>query len=234
MPKATHKPSPRKRKAGAARATPDQLIDAAGRVFADRGYHATTRRRICKRSGANLAAVNYHFGDKQGLYLAVLKRSVRASKIEVFQNVIEQQAPPEKILREFIKLRLQSSMRTDLPDWHFRLMVHEFAQPSPVLTRVINEVTLPLYQRMRGLVGKIMGLPPDDERTRLCLHSVMGQIFLYVMQRQFLTRLWPELTMSPEQIERIADHIADFSLAYMKQGYSPATSAAKNIQGKKL
>ncbi len=60
--------------------TRDKLIEAAGHVFAERGYRAATIREICRRAGANVAAVNYTFGDKMGLYTEVLRHSVRAAK----------------------------------------------------------------------------------------------------------------------------------------------------------
>ena len=53
--------------------TRDKLIEAAGSVFAERGYRAATIREICRRAGANVAAVNYTFGDKMGLYTEVLR-----------------------------------------------------------------------------------------------------------------------------------------------------------------
>ena len=59
--------------------TRDKLIEAAGHVFAERGYRAATIREICRRAGANVAAVNYTFGDKMGLYTEVLRHSVRAA-----------------------------------------------------------------------------------------------------------------------------------------------------------
>jgi hypothetical protein len=51
----------------------------------------------------------------------------------------------------------------------------------------------------------------------MCVHSIMGQIFLYVLAAPVLVRLWPELDMTPVQLERIADHISDFSLAYLRE-----------------
>ena len=60
--------------------TRDKLIEAAGHVFAERGYRAATIREICRRAGANVAAVNYTFGDKMGLYTEVLRHSVRAAQ----------------------------------------------------------------------------------------------------------------------------------------------------------
>jgi TetR/AcrR family transcriptional regulator, regulator of cefoperazone and chloramphenicol sensitivity len=203
--------------AAALDSTRGKLLEAAGQVFAERGFYGTTVREICKRTGANIAAVNYHFGDKLGLYTEVLRQSVFAARVEPVEAALDQNAPPEDILRLVIKTRLQSVARGELPDWHFRIMIHEFAHPSPVISRVINEISRPIYRRFLELTGKFVGLPPDDEKTQLCAQSVMGQVLLYVMQAPLLMRVWPELKMTPEQVERIADHIADFSLAYLRQ-----------------
>src|ERR1700681_4471231 len=111
--------------------TREQLLDVAGRVFADRGYQAATVREICVRAGANVAAVNYHFGDKLGLYSEVLQQSVRAAQIEAIQNALDKTARPADILRAVIRARLRGVCRGDLPDWHCRLLTHELAQPTP-------------------------------------------------------------------------------------------------------
>jgi len=63
----------------------------------------------------------------------------------------------------------------------------------------------------------MIGFPPEDEKTRLCAVSVIGQILAYVSPGPFLSAVWPELKMTPDQVERIADHIADFSLAYLQE-----------------
>jgi len=204
----------------AAGSTREKLVEAAGHVFAERGYHATTVREIVKRSGANLAAVNYHFGDKLGLYTEVLQQSVRAARSDAIHLALDQKAPPEEILRAVIRARLQNMAEPNLPDWHFRIMVHELVQPTPALSRVVNEVSRPIYKRLLELIGGIIDLPPKDEKTRLCAHSVMGQILVYVLAGPLLKQLWPELEMTPEQVDRIAEHIWDFSLAYLRQASS--------------
>ena len=48
--------------------TEKRLLEAAGEVFAEFGYRAATVRQICEKAGANIAAVNYYFGDKEKLY----------------------------------------------------------------------------------------------------------------------------------------------------------------------
>jgi AcrR family transcriptional regulator len=60
-------------------ATPDtrtQLLDAAERLFAERGFHGTSVRAITDLAGANLAAVGYHFGSKAELMTAVARRVI--------------------------------------------------------------------------------------------------------------------------------------------------------------
>jgi len=214
--------------------TRDKLLETAGRVFADRGYDAATVRDICRLAGANVAAVNYHFKDKQGLYTQVLIQMTRAAQLERISATLDQSAPPEEILRRVIKVRVQGLGANRLPDWHFRIIAREFGHPTPAMSRMIDKVSRPLYERLLGLIGQIIHLPATHEKTRLCTQSVMGQIILYVLACPILTKLWPEMKMTPAMLDRIADHIADFSLAYLreigsaKRRIQPAASSRRN------
>ena len=202
--------------------TRDKLLDVAGRIFADRGYRAATIREICVAAGANVAAVNYHFGDKLGLYTEVVQESARAAEVEGIQNALDMVAPAEEILRAVVRARLRSLCKADRPDWQFRILTHELAEPTPALRRLINKVGRPLFQRLLELIGGMIGLPADDDTTRLCAISVMGQILVYVLASPLLTGVWPELKMTPMQVDYIADHIADFSLSYIQNFRSRA------------
>lgn len=194
--------------------TRERLLDAAAQVFAERGFHDTTVREICLRAGANVAAINYHFGDKLNLYTEVLRRCARALDVE--KTIADRTVAPEDLLRQIIRLRLRGVFASAHPDLPFRLMLHEWNQPTPAMDRVMNETFRPMYDRFREIVGAILGLPRDHETTRLCVHSIIGQAIHYVQARPMLARVWPELKMTPEQVDRIADHIADFSLAYLR------------------
>lgn len=213
----TRRASKRARRNRESDPTREKLLEVAERVFADHGYQAATIREICVRAGANVAAVNYHFGDKLGLYTEVLQQSIRAAQIDAIQNALDKTAPAEQILRAVIRARLQGLWRGELRDWHFRILTHELAQPSPAFQQFINKVGRPIFKRLLELVGGMIGLPADDEKTRLCAVSVIGQILVYVFPGPFLAAVWPELKMTQEQVERIADHIADFSLAYLHE-----------------
>ena len=62
------------------RDTRERLIEAAGQLFADHGFRKVTVREICRVAHANVAAVNYHFGDKLGLYREVLDTAIAAQQ----------------------------------------------------------------------------------------------------------------------------------------------------------
>ncbi|HEY4380701.1 MAG TPA: CerR family C-terminal domain-containing protein [Acidobacteriaceae bacterium] len=224
----TTQPPKRRRRPSVSDPTREKLLDVAGRIFADRGYRATTIREISIAAGANVAAVNYHFGDKLGLYTEAVQTSLRAAELDAIQNALNQAAPPQTILRAVIRVRLHSICRTDRPDWYFRILAHELAEPTPALRQLINKVGRPIFQRMLELIGGMIGLPAEDDKTKLCAVSVMGQILVYIFARPLLAGVWPDLKMTPDQIDRIADHIGDFSLAYIETfrpaALSPGTS----------
>jgi AcrR family transcriptional regulator len=218
-----------KRKSGPATRdqTREKLLKVAGPVFACRGYQGTTIREICAEAGTNVAAVNYHFGDKLGLYTELLQQSVRAAQLIAVQTAVDENMSPEDILRALIRARLRSITGEDLPDWHSRLLAHELVQPTLALRQLINKVGRPICKRLLNLIGEMIDLPPDDDNTRLCAVSVVGQVLAYVLPGPLLSEIWPELKMTSKQVERIADHIADFSISYLQNFRSTNQAPAK-------
>jgi AcrR family transcriptional regulator len=194
-----------------------KLLDAAGQVFAERGYQGATIREICRKARANVAAVNYTFGDKLGLYTEVLRSKVSAEQTAALNAALDTRLSPEETIRGVIRARLMSLCSEDRPNWHFRIVMHEFSHPTPAMARVIDEGMRPVYDHMRKAVGKITGMPPDHETARLCVNSIVGQVLFYTFSRLVLARLQPELKLTPQKLEQIAGHIADFSLAYLKK-----------------
>jgi AcrR family transcriptional regulator len=215
--KRTHDAPGRRPKRKLVEPTRDKLIEAAGRVFAERGYRGATIREICRRAGANVAAVNYTFGDKMGLYTEVLRHSVRAAQMAVMSAALNASLSPEETIRGVIRARLMSLCEEARPDWHFRLVMHEFTHPTAAMARVVDEGMRPVYERLRKAVGQILGLPPEHETTRLSVNSIVGQVIFYAFSRPVLSRLQPEIKLTPEQLDRIAKHIAEFSLAYLRK-----------------
>src|SRR5215475_15617031 len=88
--------------------TRQRVLEAAGEVFAARGFRAATVREICQRAKANLAAVNYHFGDKERLYAAVLQYTFHCAEPYPLDLGLGGEASEEERLRAFIRSHLFS------------------------------------------------------------------------------------------------------------------------------
>ncbi|MBV8708732.1 MAG: CerR family C-terminal domain-containing protein [Acidobacteriaceae bacterium] len=189
-----------------------RLLQAAGKVFAEGGYEGAKVRDICALADVNVAAVNYHFGDKLGLYTAVLKNALMADTDASIQDQIKHCKSPEEALRFQVRSLLREAYGRDLASLHIRLMTQELARPSAALDRVVDEVIRPRYARLRETISRIVHLPPDSDKVRLCAHSIVGQVVHYVHATPVISRVWPELKLNSERIDQIADHITEFSL----------------------
>jgi hypothetical protein len=73
----------------------------------------------------------------------------------------------------------------------------------------------PVYERLREIAGAILGLPANHQKTRLCVHSILGQVAHFAHARPVLVLLWPEMKMTLVQRELVTEHITEFSLAYL-------------------
>ena len=191
-----------------------RLLRAGIAVFTEHGYEDASVREICRRANINIAMVRYHFGGKRGLYDEVIRHVADAdARKELLRQAVAVSATPEEALRLAIHTVFRRLIaQTGQSHVHLRLMLNELINPSSVLTKDVEATMRPLYDQFRTLVGDVLKLPIDDPRTRLSAHSVLGQMVHYVHARPLLERLWPEMRMSAEQVEMIADHIADFSL----------------------
>ena len=186
-----------------------RIIEAAGAVFAERGFRNTTIRQITARAGVNIAAVNYHFRDKEELYVQVLreaKRHVSWIRIE------ELDGTPEERFRAFIGRFVGSLLDPERPSWHGRILAMEMANPTPALDVIIKELTAPFYKDARTLVGQVVRGNASPADLDLLTLSVVGQCVFYATSRPMIAKLAVDLGRHPKRLEKIAEHIAEFSL----------------------
>ena len=195
-------------------ATRQRLLDAAGEVFAGIGYEAATVRHICDKAQANVAAVNYHFRDKMGLYTAVLEQSLCVARHPELREVAE--GDSEEAIARIIQTMVRRMMASERGSWHVRIMAHEIARPTEALDRVVAQVIGPNYALMRSVLGQIVGLSPEHDTVRYCAHSVIAQVVHYAHARPVIARLWPEFQVTEERIDQVARHITRFSLAGLR------------------
>ena len=135
------------------RSTRAIVLEAAGKVFAERGFAEATSKEICERAGTNGAAVNYYFGGKEGLYEEVLIEAHRQMlSLEDLNMIIASEAAPEEKLRVFLEHIIRTAMNaSDL--WGIRIFLRELASPSPFVPKFITTAVFPKSQKLRELIG---------------------------------------------------------------------------------
>lgn len=198
--------------------TRGRLLQAAGEIFAETGYRQTTVRDIVERAGVNVAAVNYHFGDKLGLYTSVLRHWLGAA-VDKYpaDGGLPPEAPVEKRLRAFVRAFLFRLMDEGVPAWHGKLMAREMADPTPGVIEMLVETHFRANaQILFTLVGELLGRRATEERVRVCAFSVIGQCLFYRHCEPTIRLMAPQQTFGPAAVERIAEHISRFSLAGIK------------------
>lgn len=191
--------------------TRDRLLETAGEVFADRGFEGATVREICQKAAANVAAVNYHFGDKRELYAAVFEYA-QAHADRQFPLELPAEVSAAERLRYFIRQFLRRLLDRGRPSWHGRLMAREMSQPTGALPALLEKEIRPRMAALQKILNELEGeLPPRV--TAKCAASIMGQMLHYQFARPALKLISPIYANLEEHVEELADHVARFSLA---------------------
>ncbi len=203
--------------------TKQRLLESAGEEFAEKGLELARVRAICDRAGANLAAVNYHFGDKENLYLEALREAHRCGLDREDPSGVED-LPPHERLRAFIHHFLGRVLSMNHPEsWQNRLMMREMLAPTQFADILVREVIRPRFDRMKGLLRAICP-EADDKRLNALVFSVIGQCLHYKMARAVTERLIGAEAYQSLGLDYLTDHITGFCLAAL--GIGPTLNRA--------
>ena len=191
-----------------------RLLEAAGEVFAEQGFHRATIRDICSRADANIAAVNYHFGDKERLYVAVIQYWLgEALRKYPPDGGLPPDAPAPERLYAFVRSWLFRMLGEGTPAWHGKLMAREMSEPTTAFEVLLSETVRPMSQRLTALVRDLLGPNVDEQTVQDCAMSVAGQCCFRRHAHEMIRRLYPDQHYTSERIEQLARHVTDFSLA---------------------
>ncbi len=214
------------------RETHERLVEEARKLFAAQGYRRVTVREICAAAKANVAAINYHFGGKYGLYREVLEEAITVMR-ETSEIAMAAGAggSAEQRLRAFIRVFLQRVGSEGSP-WIRQLMAHEMAEPTEALEEVLRAAVLPRITYMGQLVADILGVDVSDDRVMRCVLSVQMQ-FHAAMSNPVSMRLVPGFTGDTESLDRLAQHIADFSIGGIRAMRTEVTGRKSRVTRRK-
>jgi len=211
-------------------ATHARLMEAAGEIFAEKGFHAATVREICTKAGANVAAVNYHFKDKQALYTAVFEHAMCNVQPLFEKGPPVQQGEPRERLAVFVHGFLENLLASGKPAWANRIMSMEMIEPTHALDHFVEAMIRPMFGALREIVADALGHKADAVDVRYIGACIVGQCLFWKHSEPVIQRLYKDIRYSPEEIERIAGHITAFSWAAL-EGLKTQRAEGKKQKG---
>ena len=209
--------------------TKARLLEAAGEEFGEKGFEGATVRSICAHAGANLAAVNYHFGDKERLYVEAVIAAHRCG-VELPSEEEFRRGTPAEQLRRYIHDFLSNVLAVDRDKgWHHALVLRELLRPTRASETLVREVIRPKFER---LVGILRGICPEADPRRLnaLAFSVIGQCLHYRMGRPIAALLIGDEPYRALDLDYLTDHIAGFCLAALGLG-PPLDARGQTVAG---
>jgi AcrR family transcriptional regulator len=193
------------------RETRRRLLNAACEVFAEKGYRQAKVADICQHAGANVASVNYYFGNKKNLY----KEAWRHALENIQEPAFADEAAGSS--RNRLRLYIQSLIRNftaggDLE--HFsRLYLMEMVNPTGLIQDAWHDLIEPRRRRLHAIIRDVMGSEAGDFDIRFCEMSIVNQCRMFITIKRSDLEYMLNRPLDQDLIDRLAEHVADFSLA---------------------
>jgi len=202
-----------------------RIVEAAGRLFADRSFDGVSVRELAQAAAVNAAAINYHFGGKEALYHEVLRQLI-ADTEPFFRIILEglgkglaqakdDRAALARVAATLVRSLLTGVLGDESARWQMPLLLREFHHPSSEFPMLIRERINPVHDAVGGLVSAATGTDPKSPETKLLTANLIGQCMMFRVARGLvMARLdWDEYT--PERIELVVRTITPRVLAML-------------------
>jgi AcrR family transcriptional regulator len=188
--------------------TRERIMKAAERLFAERGYDATSIRAIVAKARVNQAAINYHFDGKDGLYREVLRAAFRALTEQQLEHADEMKAMSrEAALAEFIRRQFRPLLGRDEYSRHMRILNWETVRPTAVFRKLLSEEAAPFMGLAVELVRRFQ--PEADQRTLVAAAVwLLGQCSVFLRNREQLADPPLGLVLDENSVEWLAQTVS--------------------------
>lgn len=209
-----------------------RLIEVAGEAFAEKGYDSVGIREICQKAEANVAAVNYHFGDKHGLYRACLQHA-QSCRVEDLDHPAwpESYTAADK-LRAFIRRMLEEKLNPNRPAWHQELMLRELSRPSESCREYVESYIRPMAHTLSDVIQELYPQQEWTQQKWMIGFSVVGQVLFYQLQQPVIRILMGDEGFESLTVEGLTDHITRFCLAALGHGEPITGDAVNRVEAK--
>ncbi len=196
--------------------TRDRILGVAERLFARRGYEATSVRDITTEAGCNVAAVNYHFGGKENLYVETFRgllgelRDLRIRRIRFDMTEAGTSATVETFVESmanaFLEPFVDEARGRLLMAFVSREMVDRHLPAEVFFDEFIRPVLDVAHEQLSVVAPRL-----DPMTARLCLMSLVGQL-LHVLRAQLMFSSGAPADLVPADLKSHVDHVVRFTV----------------------
>ncbi|MEO8352040.1 MAG: transcriptional regulator CecR [Chthoniobacteraceae bacterium] len=176
----------------------ERLLAAALEIFGNKNLEGATTREIAEAAGQNIASISYHFGGKEGLYHAVLKKSFERTQ-ERIRDALEplvnlhsaedlSRTQALNLILGFVRALYLRVMSRDESLAMTRLIVREQMKPTPAFDLLYQNHLGVVHERLTWLVARVTGSNPKDAATIIRAHSLLGQLYAFCVARETARR----------------------------------------------
>jgi AcrR family transcriptional regulator len=197
--------------------TRERITIAAGEIFAERGFDGTTVRDICQRAGANIAAVNYYFGDKQRLYVEAVCQAHRWRMEQFPLPAWSDKTSAETKLGGFIATFVRRVRSGPGATWHSKLMMREMANPTAACAELVQSSIRPQFEILLQILRELTSDGVSLDVLRLTAFSIVGQCLFYHFADPVIRNLLSGDEYAALDLDLLSNQITDFSLAGIKR-----------------
>ncbi len=188
----------------------------AERLFSQKGFAAVSVREITAAADTNLAAINYHFGNKMNLYLSVFQERwvPRAHGVRnFFRGYLSKKSLPQTadIVRAFATAFLEGAMSDDEMRCHINLMLRELTHPTEAVNIVVSEVIRPMHHDIREMIRPSLPENLDIEKLTLSIFSIISMILYFGFAKPVISLVMGR-EFDPQFKSRVIDHIVSFAM----------------------
>lgn len=200
-----------------------RLVEAAEKLFAENGFESVSVRDITKEAGANVAAVNYHFGSRDGLVVAVMSRYLtpvnqeRLARLEKAEKLESHEEALKMLLAAYVRPLVEQVGRSELSEkLYCKLLGRVFGEQGIALPGEIEYQMKNVVDRFgRALMKVLPGFTAEEMIWRL--HFIAGGLMHLLTHGEFLHRIAGNVCGTPD-MELTISRFLDFSFDALRAG----------------
>ena len=188
----------------------NRLLDAAERLFCEKGFERTSVRELTTQADCNLAAINYYFGGKENLYREMFRRQFEKmiqGNLDIIDQIMNGPEPTvEKLTRGIVEPAISRIVQNKANSKVLRMLVREVLNKEIDPEYIVKDLKERLFDRLGGALKQLVPeLPDNKEQLTLVVCSFDGVILHPFLFYEMYMKMMPDLKM-----HKLIDHMVIF------------------------